>query len=229
MSVYLEPDFKVLTPLRAFTVPWQLRSPHPCVTAFTGKRQYVSRPQIGRAALFLQGWSWPRPRWAGRSPAKTPAGYGGRGEASLDLAVRLPSREVTVTIRELDQRGRPGLAFVTRTDYYTRTERTTANSSFAASGRLEVTVFEDVRHPARPDPTRYQKRHLGGATARPHPDPGDRRSRSSVGTERRRTPRRHPHGPLGGSQDRSACAVPELAHSSELAFSLLVRPLSDTR
>lgn len=140
VSVYLEPDFKVLTPLRAFTVPRQLRSPHPCVTAFTDKRQYVSRPRIGRAARFLQGLVLAADQMGWKVPAKTPAGYGGRGEASPDLTVRLPSREVTVTIRELDQRGRPGQAFVTRTDYYTRTERTTANSSFAASGRLAASV-----------------------------------------------------------------------------------------
>ena len=135
VSIYLEPDFKVLTPLRAFTVPRQLRSPHPCVTAFQGKRQYVSRPRIGRAARFLQGLVLAAGQMGWNVPATTPACYGGQGEVSPDLAVRLPSREVTVTIRELDQRGHPGLAFVTRTDYYTRTERATANSSFAASGR----------------------------------------------------------------------------------------------
>jgi hypothetical protein len=140
VSVYLEPDFAALTPLRAFTVPRQLRSPHPRVTAFTQKRQHVSRPQIGRAARFLQGLVLAAAEMGWKVPAKTPAGYGGRDETSPDLAVRLPSCEVTVTICELDQRGRPGSAFVTRTDYYTRAERTTANISFAASGRLEAAV-----------------------------------------------------------------------------------------
>src|SRR5450756_1999105 len=45
-----------------------------------------------------------------------------------------------VTVRELDERGRPGSAFITQTDYLTRTERTTVNKSFTASGRLEVTL-----------------------------------------------------------------------------------------
>lgn len=97
VSVYLEPDFKVLTPLRAFTVTRQLRSPHPCVAAFQDRRQYVSRPRIGRAARFLQGVVLAAVEMGWKVPAKTPAGYGGRGEASPDLTVRLPSREVTVT------------------------------------------------------------------------------------------------------------------------------------
>lgn len=140
LSMSLEPDFEALTPLRAFTGPRQLRSSHPCVAAFQDRRQYVSRPQIPRAARYLQGLVLAADQMGWAVPPKTPTGYGGRGEASPDLSVRLPSCEVTVTIRELDQRGRPGLAFITRTDYYTRTERTAAVKSFAASGRLEVTV-----------------------------------------------------------------------------------------
>jgi hypothetical protein len=140
LSVYLEPDFPVLTPLRAFTVPRQLRSPHPCVTAFQDKRLYVSRPQIPRAARYLQGIVLAAGQMGWNVPAKAPAGHGGRGEVIPDLLVRLPSREVTVTIRELDQRGRPGQAFVTQADYYTRVQRTTSNKSFLGSGRLEATV-----------------------------------------------------------------------------------------
>jgi hypothetical protein len=77
------------------------------------------------------GWS---------APARVPDGYTGRGEPSPDLLIRLPSREVRVSLRELDERGRPGLAFTTQTEYLTRTERTTVNKSFTASGRLEVTL-----------------------------------------------------------------------------------------
>ena len=57
-----------------------------------------------------------------------------------DLSIKLPSREFQVAVRELDERGRPGRAFITQTDYLTRTERTTVNKSFTASGRLEVTL-----------------------------------------------------------------------------------------
>jgi hypothetical protein len=52
----------------------------------------------------------------------------------------LPSREILVAVRELDERGSAGRAFITQTDYLTRTERTTVNKSFTASGRLEVTL-----------------------------------------------------------------------------------------
>jgi hypothetical protein len=138
-----EPDFSALTPLRAFTVPRQLRSPHPCVATFQDKRQYVSRPQIARAARYLQGIILAANEMGWKVPAKAPAGYGGRGEVSPDLSIRLPSSQVTVTIRELDQRGRPGLAFVTQTDYYTCAQRTTANKSFLAAGRLEATVSKN--------------------------------------------------------------------------------------
>ena len=51
VTAYLEPDFAVLTPLRAFKVPQQLRGPHPAVTAFQERRERVSRAQIPRAAL----------------------------------------------------------------------------------------------------------------------------------------------------------------------------------
>ena len=75
--------------------------------------------------------------WA---PAKVQADYAGRSGQGPDLSTKLPSREILVAIRELDERGRPGRAFITQTDYLTRRERTTVNKSFTASGKLEVTV-----------------------------------------------------------------------------------------
>ncbi len=82
-------------------------------------------------AVAEMGWS---------APAKVQGGYAGRSEPGPDLSIKLPSREFQVAIRELDERGRPGRAFITQTDYLTRTERTTVNKSFTASGRLEVTL-----------------------------------------------------------------------------------------
>jgi hypothetical protein len=38
VTVYLEPDFAALTALRTFTVPGQLRDPHPAVAAFRDKK-----------------------------------------------------------------------------------------------------------------------------------------------------------------------------------------------
>jgi hypothetical protein len=140
VTAYLEPDFPALTPLRAFKVPQQLRGPHPAVTAFQGKRQNVSRPQMPRAARYLQGLVNAATEMGWSAPARVPDGYTGRGEPSPDLLIRIPSREVRVSLRELDERGRPGLAFSTQTEYLTRTERTTVNKSFTASGRLEVTL-----------------------------------------------------------------------------------------
>jgi hypothetical protein len=127
VTAYLEPDFAALTPTRTFMVPLQLRGPHPAVTAFQERCEHVSRAQIPRAARYLQrlvnavaelGWS---------IPAKVQVGYAGRGESGPDLSIRLPSREVLVAVRELDERGHPGRAFITQTDYLTRTERTTVN------------------------------------------------------------------------------------------------------
>jgi hypothetical protein len=77
------------------------------------------------------GWS---------APAKVQVGYARRSEQGPDLAIKLPSCEILVAIRELDERGRPGHAFITQTDYLTHTERTTVDKSFTASGRLEVTL-----------------------------------------------------------------------------------------
>jgi hypothetical protein len=75
--------------------------------------------------------------------------------------IRLPSREVRVTLGELDERGRPGLAFTTQTDYLTRTERTTVNKSFTASGRLEVTLTPGWER----QPILISQRDAGRATA----------------------------------------------------------------
>lgn len=138
VTVYLEPDFAALTALRTFAIPAQLRDPHPGVTAFRDKKDLVSKAEVGRAARFLQalatasttvGW-----KVTGRPRNE---GYG-RNLPDPDLIVRLPSRELVVSIRELDQRGRRVTAFITESDYYTRTTRTIANKSFKPSGRLEV-------------------------------------------------------------------------------------------
>jgi hypothetical protein len=45
-----------------------------------------------------------------------------------------------VSVRELDEHGRQGRAFITQTDYVTHTERTIVNKGFTASGKLEVTL-----------------------------------------------------------------------------------------
>jgi hypothetical protein len=54
--------------------------------------------------------------------------------------VRLPSRDLVVSIRELDQRGRRVTAYTAETDYYARTTRTIVNKNFEASGKLEVNM-----------------------------------------------------------------------------------------
>jgi hypothetical protein len=140
VTAYLEPDFAALTPLQAFKVPRQLRRLHPAVTSFQEKREHVSRAQIPRAARYLQGLVDAAAELGWSAPAKVQASYAGRGEPGPDLSIRLPSREILVTVRELDERGRQGRAFITQTDYLTRAERTTVNKSFMASGRLEVTL-----------------------------------------------------------------------------------------
>lgn len=138
VTVYLEPDFATLTALRTFTVPGQLRDPLPAVVAFRDKKDLVSKAEVGRAARFLQalataattlGW-----KVTGRPRNE---GYG-LNQPDPDLILRLPSRDLVVSIRELDKRGRRATAFITQTDYYTRTTRTIANKNFEVSGRLEV-------------------------------------------------------------------------------------------
>jgi hypothetical protein len=140
VTAYLEPDFEALTPMRSFKVPQQLRGPHPAVTSFQEKHQHVSRPQIPRAARYLQGLVNAVAEMGWSVPAKVQVGHAGRGEPGPDLSIKLPSREILVAVRELDERGRAGRAFITQTDYLTRTERTTVNKSFTAFGRLEVTL-----------------------------------------------------------------------------------------
>lgn len=147
VAAYLEPDFAALTPMRAFNVPQQLRGPHPAVTAFQEKREHVSRAQIPRAARYLQGLVNAVAEMGWSAPAKLQVGYTGRGEPGPDLLIKLPSREFQVAIRELDERGRPGRAFITQTHYLTRTESTTVNKSYTASGRLEVTLTRGWERP----------------------------------------------------------------------------------
>lgn len=138
VTVYLEPDFAALTALRTFTVPGQLRDPHPAVVAFRDKKDLVSKAEIGRAARLLQALATASAT-VGRKVTGRPRNEGyGRNLPDPDLVLRLPSRELVVSIRELDQRGRRVTAFTTQTDYYTRTSRTIANTSFEPSGKLEV-------------------------------------------------------------------------------------------
>ena len=139
VTAYLEPDFPALTPLRAFKVHQQLRGPHPAVTTFQGRRRNVSRPQISRAARYLQGLVDAATEMGWSAPAKAD---GHAGEPGPDLVIRLPSREIRVTVRELDEHGRPGLAFTTQVEYLTRTERTTMSKGFTASGKLKVTLTQ---------------------------------------------------------------------------------------
>ncbi|MBW0252602.1 hypothetical protein [Cellulomonas sp. PS-H5] len=140
VTAYLEPDFAARTPVRAFTVPRQLRGPHPAIVAFQEKRALVSKTQIPRAARFLQGLADAAVSMGWKVSAKVPNMSTGRDEVRPDLSLRVPSRELIVTMRELDQRGRQVSAFTTTPDYYPRTSRTSANKQFLATGRLEVTV-----------------------------------------------------------------------------------------
>lgn len=140
VTAYLEPDFDALTQPRKLAVPRQLRDPHPAVVAFQEKRSLVSKAQLGRAARFLQAVVLSAVDLGWKVPKRVQNYSDGRGGESPDLALKLPSREVVLTLRELDERGRRATAYVTETDYYTRARRTTANKNFSASGRLEVTV-----------------------------------------------------------------------------------------
>ncbi len=140
VTVYLEPDFAALTPRRTFPIPRQLRDPHPAVADFRDKRAFVSKAHIPRAARFLQAIVSAATEMGWTASAKTPSSYNGRSDVQPDLTLRLPSQQLVVTIRELDQRGRAGSAFIDHTDYYTRTSRTLANENFLSSGRLEVTL-----------------------------------------------------------------------------------------
>lgn len=140
VTVYLEPDFKALIAMRSFDIPRQLRNPHPAVVDFQNKKALVSKAEIGRAARFLQGFISAASEVGWKIPPKMRHWSRASGDPVPDLSLRLPSREVFVTVRELDQRGRRVQAFVTETDYYTRKTRTSANSNFQASGKLELKV-----------------------------------------------------------------------------------------
>lgn len=96
VTAYLEPDFAALTPLRVFKVPHQLRGPHPVVTTFQEKSRHVSRPQIPRAARYLQGLVNAVTEIGWSAPAKVQAGYAGRSQPDPDLSIKLPSREILV-------------------------------------------------------------------------------------------------------------------------------------
>jgi hypothetical protein len=140
VTAYLEPDFETLTALRSFNVPRQLRNPHPMVVAFQSKKALVSKGQIGRAARFLQALATAADELGWKVPLKRTYFSGRRGDTGPDLTLRLPSRELSIKVRELDQRGRRTEPYITESDYYTRTERTVANKSFQSSGRLEVII-----------------------------------------------------------------------------------------
>ncbi|WP_254593078.1 hypothetical protein [Prescottella equi] len=140
LTTYLEPDFEALTPTRPFRVPQYLRDPHPAVAAFRGKRAYVSKPQIARAARFLQAMVSAATEVGWKVPAKVPDSRSGRDDVKPDLALDLPSQQIVVTVRELDQRGRVGSAFIEHIDHYTHAQRTVTNKAFSPSGRLEVTL-----------------------------------------------------------------------------------------
>lgn len=138
VTVYLEPDFAALIALRTFTIPRQLRDPHPAVAKFRDKKDLVSAAEVGRAARFLQGLT-EASTTVGWKVTGRPRNEGyGRNLPDPDLILRLPSRELVVSIRELDKRGRRVTAFTTEADYYARTSRTTANKYFEPSGKLEV-------------------------------------------------------------------------------------------
>jgi hypothetical protein len=140
VTVYLEPDFEALTAMRSFDIPRQLRNPHPAVVEFQSKKALVSKAEIGRAARFLQGLISAASEVGWKVPPKMRHWSRGLGEPVPDLSLQLPSRELFLTVRELDERGRRVQAYVTETDYYTRGTRTTANSHFQASGKLEVAL-----------------------------------------------------------------------------------------
>ena len=125
-------------------------------------------------AVAEMGWS---------ALAKVQTGYAGRSEQGPDLSIKLPSREILVAIREPDERGRPGHAFITQTDYLTRTERTTVNKELHGVRQAGGDADTGTGEAPGPQPTGYRQIHPRGPTARPHPGAQDRRGR--LGTERR--------------------------------------------
>lgn len=126
--------------MRSLTVPRQLRDPHPAVAEFQSKKALVSKTEVGRAARFLQALVSAAAEVGWKVPLKVRNMSSRRGEHGPDLSLQLPSAELVVTIRELDQSGRRVQAYTITTDYYTRTERTITNKHFQASGNLEVTL-----------------------------------------------------------------------------------------
>lgn len=140
VTVYLEPNFEVLTTMRSFDIPRQLRNSHLAVMEFQKKKALVSKSEIGRAARFLQGLISAASEVGWNVPPKMRHWSRGGGEPLPDLSLQLPSRELFLTVRELDKRGRRVQAYVTETDYYTRETRTSANRDFQASGKLEITI-----------------------------------------------------------------------------------------
>lgn len=137
-TVYLEPDFAALTPIRTITVPGQLRDPHSAVATFRDKKELVSKAEVGRAARLLQALVTAATTLVWKVTGRPRNEFYGSRQPDPDLILRLPSQELVVSVRELDQRGRRATAFITQTDYYTNTTRTIANKNFEASGKLEI-------------------------------------------------------------------------------------------
>lgn len=84
---------------------------------FQNKKALVSRAEVGRAARFLQALISATAEVGWKTPSKTRNMSLGRGEHGPDLSLLLPSRELVVTIRELDQSGRRMQAYTTERDY----------------------------------------------------------------------------------------------------------------
>lgn len=148
VTVYLEPDIEALTAMRSFGVPRQLRDPHPAVVEFQRKKALVSTAQVGRAARFLQGLISAAIEIGWKVPIKVRNFSRGQGEPVPDLSIQLPSRELAVTVRELDKGGRRVQAYITETDYYSRETRISANRHFQPSGNLDVTFAQVWRDEA---------------------------------------------------------------------------------
>lgn len=147
VTVYLEPDFAALTAMRSFDIPHQLRDPHPAVVEFQSKKSLVSKALIGRAARFLQALISAASEVGWKVPPKVRNVSGGRGEPIPDLSLQLPSQELVITVRELDERGRRVQAYLTETDYYTRGTRTSANRHFQGVGQIGSHDHQDLGRP----------------------------------------------------------------------------------
>ena len=95
---------------------------------------------MSRAARFLQALVLAATEVGWKVPPKTRNTYRELDDTQPDLELRLPSGELVVVIRELDQGGRRVRAYTTERDYYPRAERTVVNRSFRSSGNLEVVI-----------------------------------------------------------------------------------------